>query len=75
MDQATTQAHLTRLEIGLAHQQRLCEQLNEVVTSQTRSIMQLERAIGQLKKQFAELQSERKQDARGEPDQEKPPHY
>ncbi len=39
---------VTELEIQLAHQQRLCEQLNEVVTDHTQQIIRLERIIVRL---------------------------
>lgn len=62
------------LEIKLAHQQRLCEQLNEVVTDHTRQIMQLERVIGELRKQLTDLRELRKQEVT-DPREERPPHY
>jgi SlyX protein len=67
-------ARITELEIGLAHQQRLCEQLNEVVTSHTREIMQLERLVGELKKQLNEVRNQPKPEP-ALPQDEKPPHY
>jgi len=62
------------LEIKLAHQSRLCEQLNEVVTDHTRQIMQLERVVGELRKQLTDLRELRKQEAT-DPREERPPHY
>jgi len=64
----------TELEIKLSHQQRLCEQLNEVVVDHTRQIMQLERVIGELKKQLTDLRDARKQEIT-DPREERPPHY
>ena len=62
------------LEMKLAHQQRLCEQLNDVVVDHTRQIMNLERLVDQFRKQLGELRETRK----GEQinlAEERPPHY
>lgn len=71
---ANLQQRVTELEISLAHQQRLCEQLNEVVTEQTRKLMHLERLIPRLEEQLRELQNWRKSAQEPLPD-ERPPHY
>jgi uncharacterized coiled-coil protein SlyX len=67
---------IERLEMELAHQQRVTEQLNEVVTEQTKELLRLSRAFDRLTKQVVEL---RKQPAGNEPsptlEDEKPPHY
>ncbi len=62
------------LEIKLSHQQRLCEQLNEVVIDHTRQIMQMERVIIDLRKQLTDLRELRKQEIL-DPREERPPHY
>ena len=69
-------SRIEKLEIELAHQQRVTEQLNEVVTEQTRQLMRLARSVEQLTKQVVEL---RKRPDASEPaptlEDEKPPHY
>ena len=40
---------LMDLEVGLAHQQRLCEQLNEVVTEQNKQLLALQKLLPNLK--------------------------
>lgn len=62
------------LEIKLSHQQRLCEQLNEVVVDHTRQIMQLERVVVELRKQLTDFRDARKQEIT-DPREERPPHY
>ncbi|MEZ6134423.1 MAG: SlyX family protein [Pirellulaceae bacterium] len=62
------------LQIALAHQQRLCEQLNEIVVAHTRQIIQLEREQLELKKAVGELRALRKVEPAQQED-EKPPHY
>ncbi len=62
------------LEIKLSHQQRLCEQLNQVVVDHTRQIMQLERVIAEIRKQLTDLRDARKQEI-SDPREERPPHY
>lgn len=67
---------VTELEVSLAHQQRLCEQLNEVVTLQTRDLIKLNQLLPVLQEQIRELRLElrlRGTDA-SDPD-ERPPHY
>jgi uncharacterized coiled-coil protein SlyX len=69
-------ARIEKLEIELAHQQRVTEQLNEVVTEQTKELLRLARSVAQLSKQVVEL---RKRPDSSEPaptlEDEKPPHY
>ena len=67
-------SRVMELEIGLAHQQRLCEQLNEVVTQQTQELLKLGKLIPKLK---AEIQELKQNDAAKAPApaNEKPPHY
>lgn len=69
-------ARLEKLEIELVHQQRVTEQLNEVVTEQTKELMKLRRALELLTKQFVELRK-RPQGNETPPtlEEEKPPHY
>ena len=61
------------LEFQLAHQQRLCEQLNEVVVEHTQQIMRLERTILRCEEQVKSLRDQRKEAF--DPGLEKPPHY
>jgi len=64
---------ITELEIQLAHVQRLYEQLNEVVTAQSKEIDRFERRFHQLQTQFKELKE--RQEPGFDPVDEKPPHY
>lgn len=64
---------VTELEIQLAHQQRLCEQLNQVVTEHTQQILRLERIIVRLEDQIKAVRELRKEGF--DPRLEKPPHY
>ncbi len=67
------QARITDLEIGLAHIQRMYEQLNEVVTSQSLENQRMERRVSRLEEQIKQLK-EKPQEAT-DPLDEKPPHY
>jgi uncharacterized coiled-coil protein SlyX len=65
-----------RLEMELAHQQRVTDQLNEAVSLQSLDIMRLQRTNEQLVKQIEQLR------LRGNEEEmvvnledEKPPHY
>ena len=58
---------LTALEERLMHQDRLLEELNEIVTSQQAQIEKLTREITRLEQQLAQ--------GRGEDVDEPPPHY
>jgi len=67
---------IDRLEMELAHQQRMTDQLNEVVSTQSLDILRLQRAIEQLVKQLEEMGMQTEDDE--EPldlADEKPPHY
>lgn len=64
---------VTELEIQLAHQQRICEQLNEVVVDHTQQLMRYERVLLRLEDQMKMLRDQRKEVF--DPEQEKPPHY
>ena len=65
---------LMDLEVGLAHQQRLCEQLNEVVTEQNKQLLALQKLLPNLKSQLTELKQQVASKSAPPPD-EKPPHY
>lgn len=64
---------ITELEIQLAHQQRICEQLNEVVVEHTQQLMRYERVLIRLEDQIKLVRELRKEAF--DPHQEKPPHY
>ena len=67
---------IDRLEMELAHQQRMTDQLNDVVSTQSLDILRLQRAIEQLVKQLEEMGMQTEDDE--EPldlADEKPPHY
>lgn len=64
---------ISELEFQLAHQQRLCEQLNEVMIEHTQQIMRLERVILRCEEQVKSLREQRKESF--DPGLEKPPHY
>jgi uncharacterized coiled-coil protein SlyX len=67
---------IDRLEMELAHQQRMTDQLNDVVSTQSLDILRLRRAIEQLVKQLEEMGMQTEDDE--EPldlADEKPPHY
>ena len=68
------ESRVTELEMSLAHQQRLCEQLNDVVTSQTRQLIALEKLVPSLQQQLKELKFALKGD-QPSPHDERPPHY
>jgi len=72
-DQRNLQSRVTELEIQLAHQQRICEQLNEIVTEHTHSMMRYERVILRLEEHIKQLRDQRKEQL--DPREEKPPHY
>ena len=64
---------ITELEIQLAHVQRLYEQLNEVVTSQTIQADRMARRMAQLQDQMRQLKAKPLPPI--DPLDEKPPHY
>lgn len=65
---------MTDLEIGLAHIQRLYEQLNEVVTEQALQSDRMRRQIEALTKQVKASKEKGSEQAFNVED-EKPPHY
>lgn len=69
----TEAERLIEIESALAHQQRLCEQLNEVVVDQTQRLLKLERLVVQLENQVRDVmrQTREQRDLLDE----KPPHY
>ena len=74
MDESRSlQSRVTELEIQLAHQQRICEQLNEVVTEHSQAMMRYERVILRLEDHIKLLRDQRKEQF--VPREEKPPHY
>lgn len=73
----TDAERIADLEIELAHMQRLCDQLNEVVTEQA---LVLDKAMKQIKKwdnRFNDLKSslEMSHSDERDPLAERPPHY
>lgn len=64
---------LTELEIQLAHTQRTCEQLNEVVTQLSLTAQSRERLMQRMAEQIKDLKSNLSENAA--PGDEKPPHY
>lgn len=67
-------SRIADLEFGLAHQQRLCEQLNEVVTDQTRRLLKFEILLPKLEQQIRDLKNSSKNEP-GFLEEERPPHY
>lgn len=69
----STERRLTELEIQLAHTQRACEQLNEVVTQLSLTAQSRERSMQRMADQIQELKNSLSENAsQGD---EKPPHY
>lgn len=69
-----TQSRLVELEMSLAYQQRLCEQLNQIVTAHSQELLGLRRQVGELQGRIRDLRDQRKESAT-DPLEEKPPHY
>lgn len=67
-------SRLIELEMALAHQQRLCEQLNEIVTAHSQELLGLKRSVAELQGRMKELREQPKEPP-AEPHEEKPPHY
>ena len=69
----SVEERLVELESQLAHHQRVCEQLNEVVVQHTKTIMELEYKLARLESQWKDLrgQTPEVRDLL----EEKPPHY
>ena len=70
----TTAARLEELEISVAHQQRLLEQLNEVLVTHSQAMLKLEKTIPKLEAEIKELRQVAASKTESLPD-EKPPHY
>lgn len=66
-------AQIKDLQFHVAHQQRLLEQLNDVVVQHTQQILRLERAMLRYEEQLKTLREQRKEPF--DPNLEKPPHY
>ncbi|TWU42602.1 SlyX family protein [Novipirellula artificiosorum] len=64
---------LVELEIHIAHVQRVCDQLNEVVTEQAMRQDRMQNAIKQLTEKMKEMKSV--EEPAEDPLDEKPPHY
>jgi len=65
-----------RLEMEVAHQQRMTDQLNEAVSIQSLDILRLQRLAEQLLKQIEEMRmGSGDDDAVINLEDEKPPHY
>ncbi|EKK00317.1 SlyX [Rhodopirellula baltica SH28] len=65
---------ITELEIALVHTQRVCEQLNEIVTELSLEAQRRDREMKRMVDQLKELKG--KVSERGdELEDEKPPHY
>jgi uncharacterized coiled-coil protein SlyX len=69
----TIEKRLIQLETQLAHQQHVCDQLNEVIVDQAKRIMKLERTVVQLETQVRDSLATTRE-IRDLAD-EKPPHY
>ncbi len=65
---------ITELEIAVSHQQRLLEQLNAVITEQTRQHIKQEKELVKMRELFVELKHRARDTGDNLPD-EKPPHY
>ena len=72
--QSSHAARLTELEMSLAYQQRLNEQLNQIVTSHSQELLGLKRLVAELQGRLKELREQRKE-PQADPLEEKPPHY
>lgn len=64
---------LESLEIQLAHTQRMCEQLNEVVTQMSLAMRKRDRMLDALTQQIKDLKQ--KSDGGSSMENERPPHY
>lgn len=64
---------LIRVEIQLARAERMCEQLNEVVTQLSRDALERDRLIKRIVDQIKDLKN--KHDEPEMNQDEKPPHY
>ncbi len=68
------EARILELETALAFQQRLCEQLNQIVCEHSQQIMGLQRKIAEHGSRLKEMHQQRKEPPL-DPAAEKPPHY
>ncbi len=73
-NESDLERRVAELEISLAHQQRLCEQLNEVLTQQTKQLLRFEKSFPQLAQKIRELNLAL-HELSPAPKNEKPPHY
>lgn len=69
----TESQRIVALEEQVAHLQRLCDVLNEVITQQSMKFDRLEKRVGKWEQMVDELKS--KSGETGDPIDEKPPHY
>lgn len=67
------EARVTELEFQLAHQQKLYEELNQVVTDHTQLLLRYQRLVQTLDDQIKVLRERQKEAF--DPRAEKPPHY
>ncbi|WDQ14814.1 SlyX family protein [Rhodopirellula sp. P2] len=65
---------ITELEIQLVHTQRVCEQLNEIVTELSLDAQRREREIKRLADQLKDLKN-KSNERGGDLEDERPPHY
>ncbi len=65
---------ITDLEIKLTYQQRLIDQLNEIVTEHTMQLLRAEKQLGELLHRNEMLQTQLREHLPNLP-HEKPPHY
>lgn len=73
-DSSPWEPRIIDLETQLVYQQRLCEQLNDVVTAHSRQLLLLQRTVQELNGRLKDLQLQRKEPPL-DPAEEKPPHY
>ncbi|KLU05450.1 hypothetical protein RISK_002082 [Rhodopirellula islandica] len=65
---------ITELEIQLVHTQRVCEQLNEIVTELSLDAQRREREMKRLADQLKDLKNKATERG-GDLEDERPPHY
>jgi uncharacterized coiled-coil protein SlyX len=65
---------LVALETALAYQQRLCEQLNQIVCEHSQQLLAMQRTVKELSGRLQDIHVQRKE-AMLDPQDEKPPHY
>lgn len=64
-------ARLTDIEVALAHDRRMIEDLNDALITANKEVAQLTRRVGELEKMVAGVAEQ----VAGTPSNEKPPHY